>query len=89
VLVNLTKPYRKVTLSFLAQELSLTEPEVESMLVDLIGDDRVSATIDQIAGYVIIGGERSSASAKTLQAIGKWAEILNNATDSLASRAIV
>lgn len=83
VLVNITRPYQKVTLSFLAQvkhedrssillgprsahlrflisiqELNLSREEVERLLVDMILEERLIGQIDQIAGYVKLGGER-------------------------------
>jgi hypothetical protein len=36
VLLNLTRPYRKVTIAFIARELALDVSEVESLLVDMI-----------------------------------------------------
>ena len=54
VLLNLTKPYRKVTIAFIARELSLNEDEVEGLLVDMILDQKLSAQIDQIKGHVVL-----------------------------------
>lgn len=54
VLLNLTRPYKKVTVAFLARELALNVDEVESLLVDMILDQKLSAHIDQIKGHVIL-----------------------------------
>jgi hypothetical protein len=48
--LNITKPYQKVTLKFLVAELSLNIEDVESLLVDMILDERITAHIDQIKG---------------------------------------
>jgi COP9 signalosome complex subunit 2 len=93
VLLNMTRPYQKVTLAFLAEELSLSVPDVESLLVDMILDDRLSAQIDQIRGYVTLTGkgrasvdDRQTMESKTLHALGRWADTLGNVTGVLASR---
>lgn len=84
--MNLTRPYQKVTLKFLAEELSLTVEYVESLLVDMILDERVAAHIDQIKGYVTLGRDRESVEIKTLKSLSKWADILGNVTDGIADR---
>jgi hypothetical protein len=54
VLLNLTRPYRKVTIAFIARELALDVPEVEALLVDMILDEKLDAHIDQIRGHVVL-----------------------------------
>ena len=54
VLLNVVRPYKKVTLKFLARELRLTETEVETMVVSMILAEDLHARIDQIKGYVTI-----------------------------------
>lgn len=76
VLLSLTRPYKKATLQFLAKELSLSVPELESLLVDLILDGQLSAQIDQIQAHVVLGGGRETTAVKKMKAIGKWAENL-------------
>ena len=60
MLLNLVKPYQRVTLRFLAKELSLTELEVEKLLVDLIVDGKLAGTIDQPNGYVLLDNKNLS-----------------------------
>jgi len=48
VLLNMTRGvYQKVTLALLAEELSLSVPDVKSTLDDMILDRRLSAQIEQ------------------------------------------
>ena len=75
-----------MTLKFLADELSLSVPDVESLLVDMILDQRLHSHIDQINGFVTIGDDRESVEAKTLQSMAKWADILGNVTAGIAAR---
>lgn len=63
VLLNLTRPYKKVTVAFLARELALNVDEVESLLVDMILDQKLSAHIDQIKGHVILEQDSSGVGA--------------------------
>ena len=76
VLLSLVRPYQKVTLAFLSRELSLPGPDVEALLVDMILDGQLSAQIDQIRGFVVLGGNRETTAEKKLRAIGKWADNL-------------
>lgn len=91
VLLNLTRPYRKVTMAFLARELSLGEPEVEEILVEMVLDDRLNARIDQTNGHVILLSEGSSdrCASQQLGAVAKWAEALATANENFASRLIL
>lgn len=95
VLLNMTRPYTKVTMSFLAEELSLSIADVESLLVDMILDQRLSAQIDQIRGFVTLTGkgvgtcdDRESMENKTLQALSRWADTLSSMTANLPNRII-
>jgi len=91
VLLNMTRPYQKVTLSFLAEELSLSVTDVESLLVDMILDDRLAAHIDQIKGYVTLTGKglrEETMENKTLQALGRWADTLGSVTANLPHRIV-
>ena len=85
----MTRPYNKVKLSFLAEELSLTLEDIESLLVDMILDQRLMANIDQINGHLILLGKTSGESSvenKTLRSLATWAETLGNVTINLANK---
>jgi COP9 signalosome complex subunit 2 len=86
VLLNMTRPYTKVTLKFLADELSMKVEDVESLLVDMILEKRLVAHIDQIKGFVTLESNRNSSESKTLQALAKWNEALGAATTTVSSR---
>ena len=75
-----------MTLKFLAEELSLSVEDVESLLVDMILDNRVIAYIDQIKGFVTLGNGRESVETKTLKSLSNWSDILRNVTDGIADR---
>lgn len=92
MLLNLTKPFQKVTLGYLAEELSLTCEEVEGLLVDMILDERIAARIDQIKGHLVLLGPRSgdggttSLDRRKAECLGRWADALASVTDSFGSR---
>ena len=85
-MLSITRPYQKVTLKYLGQELSLDADEVEGLLVDMILDERISARIDQIHGYVQLGGDRESVESKKLKSLAKWADTLANSTDGMLAK---
>lgn len=97
VLINLVRPYRKVSLSFLARELSLGEEEIEGMLVEMILDERIRAHIDQTSGHVTLYSHTASASSTsdsiaeakdkdTVKLLLEWAEALENLSHNFPSR---
>jgi COP9 signalosome complex subunit 2 len=54
VLVKLIKPYTRIQISFISQELNIPDDDVEALIVALILDGRVDAKIDQPARVVYI-----------------------------------
>ncbi len=89
VLLNLTRPYRKVTMSFLARELAMAVEDVEEILVDLILDDRLVARINQTSGHVTLSGSSSvteQSSLLQMNSLARWADTLTSANDNFASR---
>lgn len=86
VLLHLTKPYKKVLLSFLAKELSLDVGEVEMMIVDMILEGRLDARIDQINGFMELGKPEASLEVKRMQALSKWADALTGYSESFYSK---
>lgn len=73
VLQNLIKPYRCVSLDFLAQELNVPVAEVTSLLVQLILDEKIAARIDGTQGFLHVASQSSDA-GKKFSHIQKWVE---------------
>ena len=80
------RPYSRVTLKFLAQELDLSEPDVETLLVDMIMDMRIQAQIDQITGVVTIIRPKNSGSDDIMNTLGDWADTLSTVTENFVNR---
>ena len=57
VLLKTVKPYSKIKLSHLSEELNISEKELESLLVNLVLDDVLDAKINQVTGMVEINRE--------------------------------
>lgn len=48
VLIKLIKPYTRIRIPFISQQLNIAEADVEALLVSLILDKKVSGHIDQV-----------------------------------------
>ena len=85
VLIGLVAPYTRLKFSFLAAELGITETEVEELLVTLIRDEQLHATVDQVAG-VLMMEKGASLAAKPGDASGHAATDEFTAVENLASK---
>lgn len=63
------RPYQKVTLKYIGQELNLSFTEVELLLIDLISSKKLKALLDQPEGLIILD---SSHSASNQEPLLKW-----------------
>lgn len=73
VLQNIIKPYRAVSVAFLAEEISVPSEDVISLLVQLILDEKIAARIDGPSGYLHINSG-STDSAKKFASMQKWVD---------------
>mmetsp|Transcript_59970 Transcript_59970/g.111217 ORF Transcript_59970/g.111217 Transcript_59970/m.111217 type:complete len:452 (+) Transcript_59970:68-1423(+) len=73
VLQNLIKPYRVISLQFLASEINVSVAEVVSLLVQLIHDEKISAKIDGIEGFLHVSSGTTD-EAKSFKNIQKWVD---------------
>lgn len=73
VLRNIIKPYRCVSLQFLAKEINVSGEEVVSLLVELILDEKIAARIDGCEGFLHVNAG-SSDTAKKFANIQKWVD---------------
>merc|ERR1712039_920942 len=67
VLQNIIRPYRCVSLKFLAGEINVDSDEVTSLLVQLILDEKIAARIDGTEGFLHVnaGSTDEAKSSKT------------------------
>mmetsp|Transcript_3196 Transcript_3196/g.4603 ORF Transcript_3196/g.4603 Transcript_3196/m.4603 type:complete len:455 (+) Transcript_3196:24-1388(+) len=93
VLIKIVRPYRRVKLDFLAKEVNIDVEEIESILVQLILDERIDARIDQknailekkMDAMKCVGGEDANSSdvaaahsKLTYTALEGWAKQLDS-----------
>ena len=78
VLLNVLKPYKRVKMQFLADQLHIESERVENILIAMILDRKIEGVrIDQIHGVVVLEGAGASQQEKKLQSISKWASSLD------------
>ncbi|XP_058057439.1 COP9 signalosome complex subunit 2 [Anopheles bellator] len=83
VLIKLIRPYTKITIPFISNELNIDPAEVESLLVSCILDNTIQGRIDQVNQVLELNkearsGERDSAIEKWSNQIGSvQAAIIN------------
>uniref|UniRef100_A0A0E0C0T0 COP9 signalosome complex subunit 2 n=1 Tax=Oryza meridionalis TaxID=40149 RepID=A0A0E0C0T0_9ORYZ len=84
VLLKLIKPYTRIRIPFISQELNFPEKDVEQLLVSLILDNRIQGHIDQV-NKLLERGDRSKGMRK-YQAIDKWNTQLKNIYQTVSNR---
>merc|ERR1719201_3163007 len=73
VLQNIIKPYRCISLEFLAKEINVDNDEVTSLLVQLILDEKITARIDGTEGFLHVNSG-SSEDMKKFNNIQRWVD---------------
>lgn len=75
VLVNLTRPFSKVSFAHLATELNLVACDVELILTGLIIDGRITGTINQVDQTIVLQhSERVPLREQKLSGLSSWAD---------------
>lgn len=68
------------------QELNLKVEEVETLLIDLILDQRLHAKIDQIEGFLLLEGSKETTSSRKHDAMERWSNALKSLNSHLVER---
>lgn len=74
-LIDLIKPYTRLELSFLAQQLNVAKDEVEELLIGLILDGKVEGRIDQVTMRLELD-KQQSLEKRRYAALERWTESL-------------
>jgi len=82
--IKLLKPYTEISMGFVAQELQISSPDVEFLLVSLILDGKLAGSIDQMTGVLRI--EKHMEDTKRYAAMGKWAKQVGSLNASIAAK---
>lgn len=93
VLLNLIRPYQKVNIQYLGKELSISNEEIESLLIDLILDQKLkNAYIDQIKNHLIIekkcniNNNTNIPPDHIFKSLSKWADTLITINESFGDQ---
>jgi len=85
VLVKLLKPYTRIRLPFISQELMIPEKDVEALLVSLILDNKISGRIDQVNQMLLLRADKSAdVMIEKYEAMSKWRKELASLQKTLA-----
>lgn len=76
VLLKLIKPYLRIRIQFIAEQLNISMAQVESLLVALILDGHVDGRIDQLEQLLLLN--KDTKDAVRYQSLGKWASQLQS-----------
>mmetsp|Transcript_5110 Transcript_5110/g.9638 ORF Transcript_5110/g.9638 Transcript_5110/m.9638 type:complete len:437 (-) Transcript_5110:163-1473(-) len=84
VLLKLIRPYTRIRIPFISQELNIPEQEVEALLVSLILDSRVSGHIDQVNQLLELGDKTKG--MKKYIAVNKWTSQLGTLHQTVVNK---
>ena len=86
VLMKLIKPYTKIRIQFLAQELNIDLDEVENLLVGCILDQTIRGKIDQVQHVLELDQEQNIQGLLRYQAINKVTNQLQTVQHTILQR---
>jgi COP9 signalosome complex subunit 2 len=84
VLINLIKPYTRITMSYIAGELNIDVTEVESLVVQCILDSSVHGKIDQVHGVLELKPQKGD--TNRYAALEKWANQVCTLQNTVVNR---
>lgn len=84
VLLKLIRPYTKIRIPFVSQELNIPEKDVEALLVSLILDNRIAGHIDQVNQLLELGDK--SKDMKKYVAVDKWSTQLGTLHQTVVNK---
>jgi len=85
VLLKMLKPYTKIKISFLSEELNIPSKEVEELMVGLILDAKIQGRIDQVNQLLEQEGSKSSSFWK-YRSVDKWATQIGTLHNTVMGR---
>ncbi|PRP82771.1 proteasome component region PCI domain-containing protein [Planoprotostelium fungivorum] len=85
VLLKMLKPYTKIKITFLSEELNVPSRDVEELLVGLILDNKIQGRIDQVSQLLEQESDKSSSYYK-YRSVDKWATQLGTLHGAVLAR---
>lgn len=85
VLCKLIKPYTRIRIPFISEELNIAAEEVESLLVSCILDETIQGHIDQIEQVLYIDRKNAPVISR-YNALDKWADQISSIHQIISNR---
>ncbi|KAL7004289.1 hypothetical protein EMMF5_006175 [Cystobasidiomycetes sp. EMM_F5] len=85
-IIDIIKPYTRISVSYLAKQLSISADDVEEILVALILDGRVKGHIDQVTGELELENQNQTDS-KRYASLTKWTDTINKLQSTIVNKA--
>jgi COP9 signalosome complex subunit 2 len=87
IFLDLVKPYTNLSMGFIEQQLQLSTAEAEDLIVELILDADVDATIDQISSVLYVKNTPGSTEAnRKYLSYGRWVKHLSSLSHSVLTK---
>jgi len=87
IFLDLVKPYINLSMGFVEQQLQLSKAEAEDLIVELILDGDVDATIDQISSVLLVKNTPGSTEAnRKYISCGRWVKNLSSLSHSVLTK---
>jgi hypothetical protein len=88
-MLDVTRPYHRITFEFLVRELLMPREDVEALLIEMILDERISAEIDQINGHIYLNKSVTNKfEKKEIIEISRIADVISSSSNSLCLSSI-
>ncbi|PWY97413.1 putative COP9 signalosome complex subunit 2 [Testicularia cyperi] len=83
-IVDTVKPYSRIQLAYLAQQLNISVDQVEDLLMSLILDGKIRARIDQVGQFVQLDRSATTSLNKPrYEALSRWNSQLDRVSSSV------
>ncbi|KAL9650662.1 hypothetical protein ABK040_001718 [Willaertia magna] len=84
VLAKIMKPYTRIKMTFLGKELSIKPEEVESLVIDMILDQKLDGYIDQVNQMITLSSK--GAELTRYKALSQWTVKLNDVHQAILQK---
>lgn len=86
VLLSLIQPYTKIRIPFISEELNIPAKDVEALLVNLILDNRITGSIDQVGQLLRVGDIDKVQEASKYTNTNKWSVQLQSLHKAIVNK---
>jgi len=87
-IAEIVKAYSKVRISFIADQLNISEAECEEILVELILEGRLNGLIDQASNVLLIDEESAHEDDAKYDAMARWSRHVATISQSVSKKVL-